>query len=68
MVQPLEIDLGADAGDWYAGLLGVLELHKPDPDSPTADAGHCAECSHAYPCATVRAIAEAVYFELEDDR
>lgn len=66
MAQPVSIDLGADAGEWFCALHSVLQLHKPDPGAPAADAGFCGECSHAYPCATVRAIAEAVFFELED--
>jgi hypothetical protein len=62
-----EIDLGADAGEWYAALNSVLGLHVPDTTGPAADKDFCGACGHAYPCATVRAIADEVFFDLEEN-
>lgn len=58
------MDLGADAGDWYRALEAVLGLHTPHVEGETR---WCGECAHAWPCATVRGIADAVFADLDGE-
>jgi hypothetical protein len=63
------IDLGADAGEWYSALFAVQELHKPVAEGVEPNATQfCGECSHAWPCATMRVIADAVFFDFDTEQ
>ena len=59
-----EIDLGADAGELFTALRGVLDLHTLILYSPDADDGFCEECTRPYPCKTVQTIADAVFSDV----
>ncbi|MGH3782693.1 MAG: hypothetical protein ACRDRO_19240 [Pseudonocardiaceae bacterium] len=62
-----DMDLGADAGEWYTALTSVLALHKPDPHAPQGETDFCGECAHCWPCATIRTIADAVFYEFNTE-